>query len=360
MRTISVAAASTTAVRTSLFAGWGSIKPGTASVPGEALLCACSGQDAATGEQVIALLEAPAWPGTAVQAQADNCFARPTRGRHELNKWTHKAAAQLPLLALTVAAALHTVGLPTGRASIGTEANVPANVLIAGSSGRLPELLVQLVAARGARPYVAAHRDACDRLRSLGAAEVIDHDAISFSSAFGARRRPLDAVLDCVGVEGNADAIHAALGAAYVSLASPSLQRLEEGGALALIRSRWRKWRSSDDGLEGASIWRPDDVAGRALEEVIALIEQGELQPPPEANVALEMTEQFREFVSWARDTESGLRYGFPGESMWAEAADGEVPAPPERLWSTLGGDPLNLAYIDATTDDERGPSDRR
>ena len=93
----------------------------------------------------------------------------------------------------------------------------------------------QLATARGVRTCVAAQSGACQQLLSLGAAEVIDHNVVSFCAAFGSRKgRILDAVLDCVGVEGTPEAIRTALGASYVSLASPSLQRLQEELELAL------------------------------------------------------------------------------------------------------------------------------
>ena len=353
--TIEVAATSTSAISTRLFAGWGSLKHGPVSMPGEALLCACAGSDQ-SGNEVIALLDAPAVQGATVEALSEYCWKRSATlaGR----PWTHGAAVQLPLLALTVASALHTVGLPTGQSSVGLNSKVPANLLITGSSGRLPGLLVQLATARGVRTCVAAQSGACQQLLSLGAAEVIDHNVVSFSAAFGSRKgQILDAVLDCVGVEGTPEAIRTALGASYVSLASPSLQRLQEDGALAVAQVRWRQWRKSGGNEhESATIWRPDANAARALSEVLELVEEGRVVPPPEANAALETLEQFGEFVSWARDTESGRRYGFPGESIWPAAygGDGDVAArKPKKLWTTLGGYADNLAFIEVPDGDE-------
>jgi NADPH:quinone reductase-like Zn-dependent oxidoreductase len=354
---IDVLSAATTPVATHLFSGWGSMSHGAASVPGEALLCACSGVSE-TGEDVIALLKEPARAGATVEACESMCFARSAKRR----SWTHAAAAQLPLLALTAAAALNTVGLPTGKGQIGFETKVSANVLVAGSSGRLPDLLVQILAARGARACVAAQRDASDRLCALGAAEVIDHDELSFSTAFGARKsQPLDAVLDVVGSESASDSIHKTLGAAYVSLASPALRRLETEGALAALRMRWRQLGETQaDGLNGASIWTPDATACDALREVLQLIEEGKVAPPPEANAALETMEQYSEFLNWSRDSETGLRCGFPGVSMWPaeeeESDDGGGlisrgrGGQPQRMWTMLGN-ASNLEYIQMPPD---------
>jgi NADPH:quinone reductase-like Zn-dependent oxidoreductase len=374
-RTVEVVAASTAPISSRLFAGWGQIEPGRASVPGEAVLCACSGRDAATNQDVIALLDEPAQIGASVAVDARFCFERrPSKLRTSLfNPWTHAAAAQLPLLALTAAAALHSVGLPTSCRSIGTESKVPATVLVAGSSGRLPSLLVELIAARGARPCVAAHKQACERLRGLGASEVIDHDDLSFSSSFGVRQsdqQPLDAVLDCVGAESSPDPIRRALGAAYISLASPPLRRLEENGAVEAVKERWRQWQSGRQqeeegggggrGVAGATIWRADELAAEALREVLQYIEDGKVAPPPAANLALETIEIYNEYINWARDSESGLRYGFPGDSIWPEEGGEEEESAGfdvrrsrvQRLRSAFGS-PSNLELIYMPEEDE-------
>ena len=295
MTRIDVMAASASAV-SPLFSGWGTVtRDGGVASSAPPILCACSGRDA-SGRDVIALLDAPTEPGAVVEPRDSSMvFARPSQPGAK--PWSHAAAAQLPLLALTAAAALHSVGLPAGSASIGHETNVPANLCIAGSSGRLPGLLVQIAAARGIRTCVAARCDASKRLREMGAAEVIDHDAVSFSTAFGARKsQPLDAVFDCIGVEAEgAAATNEALGATYVSLASPSLIRLQADGAMGVLRAQWQQWRGG--GAEGQqkkdkAIWCPDELAANALREVIALIADGRVEPPPEANAALEELDQ--------------------------------------------------------------------
>ena len=334
---IRVLAASTNAVDARvLFGGWGKLtKP---SETGEALLCAVSGTDVVSGRDIVAVLDAPPQKssGLVVEARPSMCFSKP--------EMSHGAAAQLPLLALTASAALHTVGLPPGRGSIGSSSSVGATVVIAGSSGRLPMLLYQLLAARGAKPCMAAQPAASEELGRLGVGEIVDHDRQSFTDLFGGEATDgVDAVLDCVGVElhngevlreqngGTTtcrlshvarwqvctnDHVYPHPGAAYASLASPALRRLEQEGAFAVLRAAWGQ-RGSDEEHNEQSVWLADAAAAAAIAEVLTLIEEGNIEPPPEANLVRETWDQYMEFVSWARDTESGLRYGFPGPSMW-------------------------------------------
>ena len=322
MGQIKVSASCTSAVTPSLFSGWGSVAFASPSAitSEETYLCSVSGRDA-NGREVIALLDEPAPPTDAVASPREALtFAKPRR-------MSHSAAAQLPLLALTAAAALHAVGLPPGRASIGSDSPVPAHILIAGSSGRLPALLVQVLAARGARVCVAAQDEATRKLLQLGAAEVIDHNRQSFLTVLGERKtRPLDAVLDCLGAE-QAEArreLKEQTGAAYVSLAPPELTTLQERGAFDVLASRWKLWRGSEQNSGGAGgaiaagggrVWTADETAAEALSEVLRLIEDGSVEPPAEANTNAELVQQYLEYVNWARDAENGLRWGFPGDA---------------------------------------------
>lgn len=322
-----------------LFAGWGSVKyssPSSLTSGVDLCLCAVSGQDE-DGRDVIALLdEAPeAGSSSPMTARAECIFAKP-------KAMSHAAASQLPLLALTAAAALHAVGLPPGGASVGTRSPVPAHVLIAGSSGRLPALLVQVLASRGARVCVAAQDDA-RQLERLGADEIINHNEESFSTVLAGRRnRPLDAVLDTVGAE-NPSNLRQESGAAYVSLAPPGLLRLCEEGAGSAISSFLSRWGQPPSPAQ--SVWVADELACASMREMLALIEGGQLEPPPVANEGLELTQQYFEFVNWARDAETGGRWGFPGESMWdrTEAPTAAAPrrrAPPTRQRGLRGEEP--------------------
>ena len=329
---VRIHSASTTKVSPALFGGWGSVAFGGSSGgdSSEPLLCAVSGTVISDGaeQEVIAILdeEPPTGMGADVNVRETACFKKP-------KTLSHGAAAQFPFLALTAAAALHSVGLPPGVAAIGTDSQNPARVVIAGSSGRMPALLTQVLSARGVETRVAAQAGTkAQTWLDLGAKQVVDHNTVVFSEAF----ESADAVIDCVGRENNAELLRDTMGAIYVSAAPPALLALESEGALAQIKawsSRWSSmWGGSDrreqeyqsDGESAACVWSADEAAGEALREALALVEHGRLAPPQEANEVVEVGELYLEWLNWVRDAETGQRSGFPGESMWPaeEAAD--------------------------------------
>ena len=49
-------------------------------------------------------------------------------------------------------------------------------------------------------------------------------------------------------------------------------------------------------------------IKERPLREILELIEAGKIEPPGEAIAAKELSEQYIEYVTWARDVDSGLR----------------------------------------------------
>ena len=278
---------------------WGSTT-GSSTDNDEMVVFATAGVDDASGREVVAVLDGIAPQGAPfLEARDGLCFPRP-------RAMSFGASAQLPALALTISAALLTVGLPPGRASISVGSDHPAKVVMAGGAGRAPALLVQLLAARGARPIAAVGRRYCDTMRELGAAEVLDHDARSWSEEYGA----VDAVIDMIGREEDTRTISSQVGAAYASTACPALLSLERDGALAAFRALALRRGTAD-----ASVWSAGDDAplvSRSLAEVFDGIESGALQPPKLASDAVETAEQYGEYISWARDDTSGARFGFP------------------------------------------------
>ena len=159
---------------------------------------------------------------------------------------------------------------------------------------------------------------------------LVDHNERSFCEHFGAA----DAVIDCVGREADVHAkeLREAMGAVYVSAAPPTLIHLEEDGALARLKLWGRRWwptggntiAAQSEAQEQAdqAVWVSDEAAGKALEEVLDLIEQGRLPPPKEANAMGEIGELYMEWLTWARDTDTGRRCGFPGDSLWSAELD--------------------------------------
>ena len=105
---ISVAASHVEPIDMRLHGGWGSVAApplasDAAQDDGETLCCAVSGAAADGSGDVIALVDS-AEPSPSVEARRALCFSKP-------RSLSHVAAAQLPILVLTAAAALHSVGL---------------------------------------------------------------------------------------------------------------------------------------------------------------------------------------------------------------------------------------------------------
>lgn len=155
------------------------------------VLCAVAGRSDA-GEECIAFLDQPtASRGERVRPAA--AFSKP-RGV------SFSAAAQLMLPALTACAALQAVGI--GSPAV---AGTPSpRVVVAGSSGRLPALLVQMLCVAGCEPLVAGRAQDVAAIRALGpAVAALDHNAENFALVATARSGGgrLHAVFDTLGCE---------------------------------------------------------------------------------------------------------------------------------------------------------------
>lgn len=161
-------------------AGWGSVLfNGESFVPREgcAVLTAVAGRTA-DGREVVALLDeplpqAPLFPPMSsvyVNARAEACFTKPS-------VMSVEAASQFPLLALRAAVALDQVGCSVAKIGNGSDhPPVSKAILVAGSAGRLPALLVQLLFCCGVYSIVAARSSDAEGLSRLGANRVLDHN----------------------------------------------------------------------------------------------------------------------------------------------------------------------------------------
>ncbi len=98
---------------------------------------------------------------------------------------THVEAAALPLAALTAWQAL----VETASVRPGTR------LVIVGAAGGVGHLAVQIANARGAHTIAVASADQADRLRALGAAEVIDRHDVDYTAVVD----DADVVFDTVG-----------------------------------------------------------------------------------------------------------------------------------------------------------------
>jgi len=105
-----------------------------------------------------------------------------------------------------VAAALPTAGLTAMQVVDALEAEKGATVLVVGATGGVGTFVVQLAAGAGLRVVATGRPRDADRLRELGAAEVVDHTTGPLAEHVSA----VDALIDLVG---DSEAFTAALAA---------------------------------------------------------------------------------------------------------------------------------------------------
>ena len=150
-------------------------RPGDDEPP---VLCVVAGalQGGDSSAEVVALLDQGAAParGERVRLGSAAVFRKP-RGL------SFSAAAQLMLPALTACAAMQAARLPPpGSQGAGGR---QAKVVVAGSTGRLPGLLSQMLREAGCSPLVAGRSQDEEVVRGWGGAAFLDHDGESSSSS---------------------------------------------------------------------------------------------------------------------------------------------------------------------------------
>ncbi|HYX76020.1 MAG TPA: NADP-dependent oxidoreductase, partial [Gaiellaceae bacterium] len=105
-----------------------------------------------------------------------------------------------PTLAVTHAAALPLAGAAALAAVEGAALQDRERVLVAGASGGVGSLAVQLAADRGAVVVATGEPEDVERLKSLGATTVVDRREDVAEQVLG-ERGPVDALLDLVSVD---------------------------------------------------------------------------------------------------------------------------------------------------------------
>jgi len=333
-QTVRVQAAYVQPVGTVVSGTWGNVLCQPSALPSasrDSVLCVVSGTADGGRDDIIALVEDSKLPTRDDHVEAVSVFPKPTRVPHRL-------AARLIHPLLTAAAALECTGLQSGSAP---------KVLIAGSTGAMPALLVQLLRSRGADPIVAGFGATLEPLARLGA-ETWDVTDETFPDRLAqvAEQGRLDAVLDVIGREDEPMLLQERLGASYASLASSSLCRLVDEGVWCAGPSVAAAAGSTSfgpsafglapfgqaegDGAEGREgcIWVDCGSARRALTESLALLEEGRIAPPPvtgwmAAGGIGELGTMYKEYLLWPRDCDTGKRQGFPGRDAWAGAEAG-------------------------------------
>ncbi len=161
---------------------------------------------------------------------------------------SHVNAAALALTGLTALSAIEdTLKLKPGE-----------TILIQGGAGGVAGFAIQLAKHIGARVITTASAANHDYVRSLGADEIIDYNAVDFTRAV----TNCDAVFDTVGAE----------------VAQRSFAVLKPGGRAAFIASGAQAPKPSRDDV--TSLRPPVGRARRHLERIVELVQAGAVRPP--------------------------------------------------------------------------------
>ena len=161
---------------------------------------------------------------------------------------SHVNAAALALTGLTALSAIEdTLKLKPGE-----------TILIQGGAGGVAGFAIQLAKHIGTRVITTASAANHDYVRSLGADEIIDYNAVDFTRAV----TNCDAVFDTVGAE----------------VAQRSFAVLKPGGRAAFIASGAQAPKPSRDDV--TSLRPPVGRARRHLERIVELVQAGAVRAP--------------------------------------------------------------------------------
>jgi len=266
-----------------------------------------SGVIEAVGSKVIdfrpgdAVFSAPEVNGQGSYAQyraikARYCVEKPSR-------LSHQEAATIPYVALTAWAAL------VDKAKMGPDSSRGKRVLVHGGSGGIGSFAIQLLKAWGAEVTATCSTEKVERVRQLGADQVIDYKTQDFSQ----RLNDFDLVLDTVGGENEEKSfriLKKASGAQYVTLAVPVLGAIDKHGFLRggfnAIRELLRKKKACKQQNIDYH-WGLFKSNRDALTAVKDLIDQGKINPLLDRTFPLDQMAKAHEYA------ESGQVFGKVG-----------------------------------------------
>jgi NADPH:quinone reductase-like Zn-dependent oxidoreductase len=225
-------------------------------------------------------------PGTSRFAPGDEVFGMPffPRAANAYAEYIAAPSRQLARKPANIdhaqAAALPLAGLTAWQSLVDIADVQPGQrVLIHGGAGGVGHLAVQIAKARGAYVVATASAGKHDFVRDVGADEVIDYQAVDFTTAVG----DLDVVLEVIGGD----------------YAERSVQVLRPGGLLVTAIERTNaelaaKVEAAGRRFAGISV-EPDHVGLEALAE---LVESGRLRPHVSARVPMEEAPRAHELLN--------------------------------------------------------------
>eukprot|EP00752_Nemacystus_decipiens_P010993 g9770.t1 len=274
---------------------------------GLVLMQTLSGVAADDGREVVACVRPGKYPvGSEVVAESRHVVDKP-RGLD----W--ERAAILPFLAVSCL-------WPLSEAGFGVSMDAGQTFVVTGGHGSLAPFVVAVLKAWGGKVALATTKSD-GAARALGADSSVDFRKESYSETL----QDFSAVVDTLGreKEGPQSLLMEAKGATYFSLQPPILKvAVEEGvlfGAGKILQ--YQKTVAKDN---SRTYFLPNAEAMGLVSHVVALVEKESLQLGAVGTEYVGMQE-YMEALAWPKDSDTGLRYGFPGKT--------------NRSWGWLGGD---------------------
>jgi len=245
-----------------------------------------------------AVFSAPEVNGQGSYAQyravkAKYCVVKP-------NRLSHEEAASIPYAALTAWAAL------VSKAQFGPDSSRGKRVLVHGGSGGIGSFAIQLLKAWGAEVTATCSTEKIERVRQLGADQVIDYKTEDFSLLL----KDYDLVLDSVGGDNEEKSLRVlkkGAGAQYVTLIIPVLGAIDSQGFLRGGLSAIREFLRKKKACKKHSIhyhWGLFKSDRQALLAVKDLIDQGKINPIVDRSFPLSQLAEAHQFA------ESGKAFG--------------------------------------------------
>ncbi|CBN75438.1 conserved unknown protein [Ectocarpus siliculosus] len=238
-------------------------------------------------------------------------------------------AAMLPFLAISCL-------WPLSEAGFGDSMDAGQTFVVTGGHGSLAPFVVAVLKAWGGRVALATTKSE-GGARALGADLAVDFRKESYSDVV----QDFSAVVDTLGreKEGPQDMLKEARGAEYVSL-QPSILKVAVEDGLLFGSGKILQYQKTVAKDDSRTYFLPNPEAVGLVSQVSALVAAGKVRLGEVGTDYVGMQE-YLEALAWPKDTDTGLRFGFPGKT--------------NRSWGWLGGDSLDerLAWEDEDEEEE-------
>mmetsp|Transcript_49819 Transcript_49819/g.155921 ORF Transcript_49819/g.155921 Transcript_49819/m.155921 type:complete len:432 (+) Transcript_49819:424-1719(+) len=216
--------------------------------------------------------------------------------------FTASQAAVFPSLACLILQALWRCGISNTSILMGKR------VIVTGGTSPVGSLAIQYFKALGC--YVIATSDKSGKEEQrIGADEIVDYKSVSFYDELS----DLFLVVDALGSSAEEEFALRRGGVLYASIMNPLVALVTREGVLKGGIEVYKFSR----GEETPCQWVLSEEGANSLREFAYLLQEANVKPrfDKESYTAAEWLEA----MSWPKDVDTGLRYGFPGPSLWKE-----------------------------------------